>query len=71
MRCGHFARTLVFLEFIRNALPLSQAAQAGALNRRDVNEHVVPTCLGLNEAITFLLVEPLNDAGSHLEIVFQ
>jgi hypothetical protein len=36
-----------------------------------VNENIVPTRFGLNEAITFLLVEPLNGAGSHVEIVFQ
>jgi hypothetical protein len=68
---GHLARAFVFLEFEAHALAFIEAVQAGPLDGGDVNEDVRSTRFRLNEAIAFLLVEPLNSAGSHVEIVFR
>src|SRR5439155_11736324 len=53
-------------DLVLHLLPLVETAQPGALDRRDVNEHVPAAALGLDEAIALRRVEPLHCASSHL-----
>src|SRR3954464_1400678 len=48
-----------------DVLAFVQRAQAGALNSRDVHEHIFAAARRLNEAITLRRVEPLNRSASH------
>jgi hypothetical protein len=54
--CDHFEFEL---------LPLVEGAQAGTLDRTDVNEHILAAVVRLNEAKAFLAVEPLYSARTH------
>src|SRR5260370_15959593 len=45
-----------------------QTIIAGLLNRRDMDEHVLAAGVRLNEAITFLAVEPLHCPARHLPL---
>src|SRR5690606_5132819 len=63
---GGLAGPLVLDDFVAHLLALIQAIQPRALDRRDVDEHVGPTLVRLNEAIAFLAVEPLNGASCHI-----
>ena len=71
LRGGHFARALVFFQLEADALAFLKAREARTLNSGDVDEHVRAALLRLDEAVAFLLVEPLNGAGSHVELVFR
>src|SRR5262245_26087941 len=51
---------LVGLDVEGDALPLGQRFEAGALDRGDVNEHVAPAVIGLDEAVAALGVEELD-----------
>lgn len=68
---SHFSRALVFLELEGNALAFSEAGEPCALDGGDVNEHVAAACFRLDKAVALLLVEPLNGAGSHVDLVFR
>ena len=48
-----------------NGLAFVQCAKAGTFNRRDVNEHILPAFLRLDEAIAFRRIEPLYGALRH------
>src|SRR6185437_2074814 len=52
-------------EFELNGLAFVQRAKARALDCGDVNEHILPAFLRLNEAIAFRRIEPLNGALRH------
>jgi hypothetical protein len=63
---GRFlARPAIGFDLIRDLLPFRETAQARALNRADVDEHVLSAAVGLNEAVALLLVEPLDCACCH------
>src|ERR671921_731488 len=62
---GLFAAAAVGLHLIGDLLTLREAAQAGALNRADVDEHVLAARVRLNEAIALLVVEPLHRSRCH------
>src|SRR5262249_35054502 len=51
--------------FIVDHLALVERAQAGPLDRRDMDEHVSAAVLGLNEPKTLRRVEPFHCASSH------
>src|SRR5262249_40090603 len=55
--------------FIFEHLTLVERAQAGALDRGDMDEHVSAAALRLNESIAFRRVEPFHGAGSHLGLL--
>ena len=58
---------LVFFEIVRQALVLSQAAKAGALDGADVDERIVAAgIIRLDEAITFVFVVKFHGAGWHV-----
>ena len=42
-----------------------EGAQARALKRRDMHEHVLAAALRLNEAVSFCWIEPFNSTSSH------
>jgi len=46
-------------------LPFVEIADAGALDRRDMNEHILRTVIGLDEAETLCGVEPFHRSNSH------
>ena len=71
LRRGHFARALVLLELEAHALAFVEAGEASTLDSRDVDEHVRAAMLRLDEAEAFLLVEPFNSTGSHVDLVFR
>ena len=71
LRRGHFARTLVLLEFEAHPLAFIEAGETCALNGGDVYEHIAAAGFRLNESEAFLLVEPLYGAGSHVDLVFR
>ena len=52
-------------QLVADLLIFVQGAQTGALNGRDVDEHVRTARIGLNETKTFCGVEPLNRTCSH------
>ncbi len=52
-------------QFIRNDLIFRQRAQTRRLNRGNVNENVFAAFFGLNKAVTFGIVEPLNRTFCH------
>src|SRR5215472_11220916 len=51
--------------FIFDRLTLVEGAQAGPLDRGDMDEHVSAAVPGLNEPITLRRVEPFHCASSH------
>jgi hypothetical protein len=52
-------------DFEFELLSLVEGAQAGTLDRADVNEHILAAVVRLNEAKAFLAVEPLYSARTH------
>jgi hypothetical protein len=54
-------------DFVLNVLAFVEGAQSGALNGRDVNEHILATALRLDKAIALGRVEPLHSACSHYQ----
>src|SRR5690606_27332943 len=61
------ARATVALDFVGNLLVFVQAAQAGLLDSRDVDEDVLAAVIRLDEAVTLGGVEPFYSAGSHFQ----
>src|SRR6266446_1716736 len=55
--------------FVLNDLPLVESAQAGTLDRGNVDEHVLAAALRLNESVALGRVEPLHGSGSHLGLL--
>jgi hypothetical protein len=51
--------------FAFNHLPLIETAEAGFLDRGDVDKHIFAGTLGLNKSITFGWIEPLHGAFRH------
>src|SRR4051794_18995979 len=66
---GGLAALAVGLDVEGNLLPLGQAAHPGALDRRDVNEHVRAAAVLRDEAEAFLAVEELNCTGRHDDLL--
>src|SRR6266446_2153295 len=56
---------LATLELVAQLLTLLEVADAGALDRRDMNEHVLRAVVRLDEAVTLLGVEPFNGTDTH------
>src|SRR5687768_3562324 len=61
----HLATALIALQLVSELLALIQAAEAGALDRGDVDKDILVAVLRLNETIAFLGVEPLNGTDGH------
>src|ERR1700722_15136603 len=53
------------LQLVAELLAFVQAAQARALDRGDVHEHILAAIFGLDESIPFRGVEPLHSAVLH------
>src|SRR5688572_14436586 len=51
--------------FVFDLRAFIERAQAGLLDRRDVQKHVLAAAVRLDEAITLGRVEPLNSTSSH------
>src|SRR5271155_5474132 len=62
---GRGLSPIASLQIEAHLLPLVQIADPGALDRRDMNKHILRTVLGLNEAVTLCGVEPLHGSNSH------
>ena len=60
-RCFSFVRD--FLVF--DNLPLIEAGEAGFLDSRDMDKHILAAVLRLNKSIPLLRVEPLHGAERH------
>src|SRR5690606_36732490 len=54
------------LQLVADPLALPQVAHTGALDRRDVDEHVLRAVLRLNEPVSLLGIEPLDRASRHI-----
>src|ERR1700733_2107132 len=54
--------------FVFDDLPLIEAAEAGSLDRRDVDENIFAASLRLNKPIAFLRVEPLHGTYGHFPL---
>src|SRR5262249_59581756 len=52
-------------EFVLNGLSFVQGTKSGAFDCRDVDEHILPAFLGLDEAIALRRIEPLYGALRH------
>lgn len=65
------AAIAVALDVEGHRLPIGQTGQAGALNRRDMHEHVLGTGLGGDKAETFGRIEPFHCAIGHFHIPYQ
>src|SRR5919112_3230848 len=70
VHCRSAAGALVGLKLIGDLLAFLQAAHAGALERRGVNEHVLAAVVGLNETITLGFIVPLHGSRFHGEFLF-
>src|SRR5688572_18152002 len=57
---------LVGLEVVGDALVLGEAAQAGALERADMDERVLAAVLGGDETVSLLDIEEFDFSGNHL-----
>src|SRR5258708_25205609 len=55
-------------DLIFHLLSFIERAQARAFDRRNMDEHVLPACLRLNESVTLLRVEPLHRPERHVSI---
>ena len=53
------------LQFVAEPLAFMEIADARALDGGDVNENVLRPVVGLDEAVTFLRVEPFHGSDSH------
>src|SRR5690606_37849665 len=62
---GRLAGPLVLDDLVVDLLAFIETVEARALNSRDVNEHVRPTLVGLDESIALLTVEPLDGTCCH------
>src|ERR1019366_2564922 len=51
--------------FVLDDLPLVQTAEAGLLDRRDMDKHIFSARLGLNKSVALLRIEPLYGAARH------
>ena len=60
-----FARPAIRLHLVGDLLTLIEGLHAGALDGRDVDEHVLATVIRLDEAEALGSVEPLNGADAH------
>src|SRR5215471_9671867 len=52
-------------DLVLDVLALVEGTEAGPLHRRDVNKHILPTALRLDEPIAFSRIEPLHRSGRH------
>src|SRR5262249_9791704 len=52
-------------DFVFDNLTLVEGAQAGTLDRGDMDEHVPAAALGLNESIALRRIEPFHGASRH------
>src|SRR6185437_8809149 len=68
---GRFAVLAVGDDIERELLALVEIAHAGALDRRDVNEHIRPAAVLHDEAETFLGVEELNGTCGHSGLLLK
>jgi hypothetical protein len=64
-----FAGSPICDNLVLKLLPLVEGPQAGALDRTDVNKHILAAVIRLNEAEALLAVEPLNSARTHENIL--
>src|SRR5215469_7568758 len=62
---GRLAGLAVHHDFEGHALAFPQFTKAGAFDGADMDEHVLATAFGLDEAIALLAVEPLHGAVIH------
>jgi hypothetical protein len=62
---AYFSPHLVGLEFEGHFLTLGETRQTGPLDGAHMNEHIAPAVIRLDEAETFLAIEPLNCACRH------
>jgi hypothetical protein len=53
------------LHLVADLLTFIQIADPRPLDRRDMDEHVLRSIIGLNEPVALLRVEPLHSSGSH------
>jgi len=67
---GRFAGPAVGDDVKADFLSLIEAAHTGAFNRADMNEDVIATVGGLNEAEALLAVKPLHNSCAHRECPF-
>ena len=65
VRCRFLAVAAGF-QLVRHFLVVVQAGQTGALNRRNMDEHVRAAIVGLDETITLGCVEPFHGAVGHV-----
>src|SRR5262247_1206385 len=56
-------------QLVLDHLTFVERAQAGALDRGDMDEYVFAAVLRLNESIAFRRVEPFHGASSHLGLL--
>src|SRR5579885_168626 len=62
---GNFAGPTIALDIEADLLSFVEPADAGALDRGDVDEHVLRAVFRLNKTISFLGIEPLDGAERH------
>jgi len=61
---GRLLATIAY-NFVLDRLTLIKSAQACPLDSGNVNEHILPAALRLNESVPFGRVEPLHGSSSH------
>src|SRR5205814_9064501 len=62
---GRGLALLAAFQLVAHLLPFVHIAQPGALDGRDVYEHILRPVFRLNEAVAFLAVEPLYGSDRH------
>src|SRR5438270_9743555 len=66
--CRVLAGLAVPLDVVGNFLTFVEAAQARTLDSADMDENVLAAVVGLDKAITLLIIVPLHGAGAHVPV---
>jgi len=67
MFCPRFSFARDF--FVFDNLPLSETAEAGSLDSRDMDKHILAAALRLNKSVPFLGIEPLHRPTAILDLL--
>src|SRR5687768_7049156 len=63
-----FAAARIAHDFEGNLLAFLEAAEAGTLHRRNMDEDVLSTIVRLDEAVTLGAIEPFHCASGHINL---
>jgi hypothetical protein len=66
--CRRFTGAAILLDLIIDLLTINEGGETGAFNGGDMDEDVLTTAIGLNEAKTLGAVEPFHGSSRHMRL---